>query len=207
VIHLYAFTDAGIELPLVEGIGGSPLSLCVTGDLAAVVSAVDDGFDRDAVLAHGQVVEALRTTADVVLPVRFGERFVGTAELDAAIAARAGALRARLDQVRGCAEFGVRMQPPQAEEAPRSGGGAYLRARLASARRAAAIADALHEPLAQCAREAVVTPGRDHAAAYLVRHDQRDRFERTLRDFMAAHPDVTVLCTGPWAPYSFAEAA
>ena len=28
-----------------------------------------------------------------------------------------------------------------------------------------------------------------------------------LQGFVDAHPDVTVLCTGPWAPYSFVSAA
>lgn len=208
MIHLYAFADAGVRLPAVGGVGGSPLGLHVEGDVAAVVSSAEGAVDRDAALAHGRVVEALRETAEAVLPVRFGERFATDGELAAAVAARADELRRRLDHVRGCVEFGVRMQPPEAEEPSRASGGAYLRARLASVHRAAAIVEQLHEPLVRCAREAVLTPGiGDHAAAYLVRHEQRDAFERTLGAFIAAHPEVTVLCTGPWAPYTFAEAA
>ena len=36
--------------------------------------------------------------------------------------------------------------------------------------------------------------------------EERAAFERALAGFVSAHPAATVLCTGPWAPYSFAEA-
>jgi putative intracellular protease/amidase len=52
----------------------------------------------------------------------------------------------------------------------------------------------------------VVAPGPHHAAAYLVRNEERPAFESALAGFVEAHPDVTVVCTGPWAPYTFAEA-
>ena len=32
------------------------------------------------------------------------------------------------------------------------------------------------------------------------------RFTDAVADFQARRPEVTVVCTGPWAPYSFAEA-
>jgi hypothetical protein len=177
--------------------------------VTAVISNVHDGPGREAVVAHGLVVEALREIADAVLPVRFGERLADRAALHAAITDRVGVLRERLASVRGCAEFGVRMQsPPEAAAAtPASDGAAYLRARLDARARASAVAAELHRPLVRCARAAVVSPGGDHAAAYLVSHERRSSFEHALAAFMAAHPDVTVLCTGPWAPYSFVEAA
>jgi putative intracellular protease/amidase len=79
-----------------------------------------------------------------------------------------------------------------------------MRARLASLEWADAIVAELHRPLTRFARAAVVTPGADHAAAYLVRNEDRSAFERALAGFVSAHPEVTVVCTGPWAPYSFA---
>ena len=63
MIHLYAFTFPGAGLPAVSGIGGAELDSCRIADVAAVVSEVGDddpGGEREAVLAHGLVVEALR---------------------------------------------------------------------------------------------------------------------------------------------------
>jgi hypothetical protein len=65
--------------------------------------------------------------------------------------------------------------------------------------------DALLSELSRRARASVV--GRDHAAAYLVPVEERPGFERAVANFTASHPDLTVVCTGPWAPYSFAEAS
>ena len=43
-------------------------------------------------------------------------------------------------------------------------------------------------------------------AAYLVPRARAGRFTDAVADFQARRPEVTVVCTGPWAPYSFAEA-
>jgi hypothetical protein len=68
------------------------------------------------------------------------------------------------------------------------------------------VAGELHEPLARWARASVASAGRDHAVAYLVGNGERAPFEAALAAFVNAHPEVTVVCTGPWAPYSFVEA-
>jgi Gas vesicle synthesis protein GvpL/GvpF len=211
VIHLYAFTPAGASLPDVAAIGGGALDACRVADIAAVVSEVgdvDSTTERDAVVAHGLVVEALRDVADAVLPVRFGARFADREQLTATVGDRVADLRERLAAVSGCVEFGVRMVDGDAEflETRAADGTAYMRGRLASVARKDAVATELHAPLARCARSSVVTPGAGHAAAYLVGAGERAAFERALADFVAAHPDVTLLCTGPWAPYSFTEA-
>lgn len=70
-----------------------------------------------------------------------------------------------------------------------------------------AVATELHEPLARCARASVVSDSAGYAAAYLVGEDERDDFEQALAEFVAAHPELTVVCTGPWAPYSFTGSA
>jgi hypothetical protein len=210
VIHLYAFSDVEAPLPSITGIDGGRLEACTFADVAAVVSVVEGaGAGRDAVVAHGWVVEGLRELTDAVLPVRFGERFVDGVTLRDAVVPRLAALRAGLARVRGCAEFGVRLlSVPTPEHASEiADGTSYMRARLSSVGQAEAVAAELHEPLARCARETVVRPGADHAAAYLVPDGERVAFERALAGFTSAHPGVTVVCTGPWAPYSFAEAA
>jgi hypothetical protein len=212
VIHLYAFVPAGTALPVAAGIGGGPLAALCVADVAAVVSTVapdiDPALDREAVVAHGLVVERLREVADAVLPVRFGERFGDRDELVGAVGDRIPALRESLVRVRGCAEFAVRMLTPDdpTGSAAATDGSTYMRQRLAALERAEAVAGELHEPLARWARASVATSGRDHAVAYLVGNGERAPFEAALAAFVDAHPDVTVVCTGPWAPYSFVEA-
>jgi len=209
LIHLYAFTSPGGQLPAIGGIGGAGLEACRVADVVAVVGALDEATNgREAVLAHGLVVEALREETDAVLPARFGERFTDRRQLVAAVGDRVATLREGLARVRGCAEFGVRMVTGHGtDRAPASNGSAYMRSRLASVVQAEAFAAELHEPLARCSRASAVSPGSDYAAAYLVRDDERSGFERALAGFVAAHPDLTVVCTGPWAPYSFVEPA
>ncbi len=208
MIHLYAFAPADAPLPALAGIGQGELEACTFADIAAVVSSLDaTELGRDAVIAHGRVVEALRETATAVLPVRFGERFVDRVALRDAVGERPATLRESLRRVRGCAEFGVRMvAADERKPAPAANGSEYMRARLTEFERAEAVAAELHGPLSRCARAAIVSPGADHAAAYLVRNEERAAFERALAGFTSAHPEITVVCTGPWAPYSFAEA-
>jgi hypothetical protein len=208
VIHLYAFTPPGARLPSTGGIGGAGLEACRVADVVAVVSVLEDATTgREAVLAHGLVVEALREETGAVLPARFGERFTDRSQLIAAVGDRVATLREGLARVRGCAEFGVRMVTGHdADGTPASDGSTYMRSRLASVAREEAFAAELHEPLARCSRASTVSAGSDYAAAYLVGDEERSGFERALAGFVAAHPDLTVVCTGPWAPYSFVEA-
>jgi hypothetical protein len=210
VIHLYALTNAGAPLPAVTGIGGGEITSVAFDDVAAVVGRLEGPcMEREDVVAHGLVVEAVREVADAVLPVRFAERFADRTALAAAVTSRVETMRERLGRVRGCVEFGVRMvaaSEPAKERPTAPDGSTYMRERLASLSRANAVAAELHRPLTHCARETVVTAGPDHTAAYLVPKEGQAAFERALADFISAHPDATVLCTGPWAPYSFVEA-
>ncbi len=204
---MYAFTDAGTPLPVVAGIGGGGVAAVPVEDVGAVVGRLaTPGMDREDVVAHGLVVEALREVVDAVLPARFGERFADEGALADAVTPGLGTLRAGLARVRGCVEFGVRMvaEPETTRDHPAHDGSTYMRERLAELEHASAVAAELHRPLTRCARASVVTPGGDHSAAYLVRSDEQKAFERALAGFMSAHPSATVLCTGPWAPYSFA---
>ena len=202
MIHVYAFTSAGVFVDGINGVGCLPVEACAIEDVAAIVSAAHgSGFEAttDALLAHGRVVEALRDRSDAVLPVRFGERITRHA-LMTAVAEQLPVWQARLEAVRGCVEFGVRMLAPPVVVVATSGTD-YMRHRQAALEQT----DALLAELARQARASVLA--RDHAAAYLVPVEQRPAFERAVADFTAAHPDLTLVCTGPWAPYSFAEAS
>lgn len=186
MIHLYAFVRGVTELP--AGLEARPF-----GSVAAVT-----GDDEPDPLRHGLVVEGLLDRAEAILPVRFGERFATEDDLSAAIAPRLEALEGQLDHVAGCVEVGVRVVPRR-EPADGDDGAGYMRARL----REQLAAEEVHRALAAQARDSVQT-SRD--AGYLVFRDEVAAFSRAVERLLESHPALDVLCTGPWAPYSFAAA-
>jgi hypothetical protein len=186
MIHLYAFVRG---LKQVEpGLEARPF-----GGLGAVTGAAQPDP-----LQHGLVVERLLDHADAVLPVRFGERFETEDDLAAAIAPRLEALERQLDHVAGCVEVGVRIVPRR-QAAHTDDGAAYMRARL----REQLSTDELHQALAAEARDCVQT-NRD--VGYLVARTDVGAFSLAVEQLLESHPGLDVLCTGPWAPYSFAAA-
>lgn len=210
MIHLYAFVPPRTPLPPVERAQGVALRVCTVETLAAVVADEPDvtGVTREDAIAHGLVVEAVRELADAIVPVRFGERFRDEDALRAAVAGRAAELHAALERVRGCSEFGVRVVVAADTDVDAAADGTtYLRSRLAARKRADALTTALHEPLARHARARSAAEGDASSASYLVERRRQASFERALARAAAAHPEATVVCTGPWAPYSFAGGA
>ncbi len=94
-------------------------------------------------------------------------------------------------------------------------GRAYMQARLederrrrATAERAERLATELHDALAPLARDSTrrVLPSADVllSSAYLVPRGDADAFAARARELSASHPDLRLLCTGPWPPYHFA---
>ena len=186
MIHLYAFVQELRELE--AGLEARPF-----GSVIAVV-----GREEPDPLRHGLVVEGLLDRADAVLPVRFGERFADGDELAAAVGPRLEALERQLGHVAGCVEVGVRIVP-RPRSAPQADGAGYMRARLLEQ----VAADELHRELASRARDSVRTT---HDAGYLVARADVGGFSRAVEELLESNPAVDVLCTGPWAPYSFASA-
>ncbi len=186
MIHLYAFVQGLRELE--PGLRARPF-----GQVVAVT-----GGEEPEPLRHGLVVERLLERADAVLPVRFGERFASEDELADAVAPRLEALERQLEHVAGCVEVGVRVVPRREPAAGEDGAG-YMQARL----REQNAADEVHRALAARARDSVRT-SRD--AGYLVARAEVDGFSLALERLLESHPALDVLCTGPWAPYSFGAA-
>jgi hypothetical protein len=213
MIHVYAFTVATAAVPDVTGIDGAVPRAVGIGDVAAVVGDVDAGSDsHERVLAHGMVVEALARACDAVLPVRFGERFPSDAALVEAVRDRAAALRRRLDLVRGHVELGVTARvamPAQAVTA--TSGAEYMRRHAEAAAAETSMLAPLERELRALSSDAAARqahPGDGvHRHAFLVPRERLAEFRACVDRFAAAHPDVDVLCTGPWPPYSFAGAA
>jgi hypothetical protein len=102
------------------------------------------------------------------------------------------------------------------QSAPASRGRAYLMTRLAEEQRArverqqagAQVAE-IHVPLARLAvnsvQQMLVTPRLLLTAAYLVERDQVEVFRQAVAALSDAHPDLSLLCTGPWPPYNFVD--
>jgi hypothetical protein len=74
-----------------------------------------------------------------------------------------------------------------------------MRARL----REQLAAEEVHRALAARARDSVRT-SRD--AGYLVARTEVAGFSQAAEALLESQPMLDVLCTGPWAPYSFAAA-
>jgi FAD/FMN-containing dehydrogenase len=186
VIHVYGIVDELQELPPVPGVDGAPLERRRVDGLELVVSdSADTEVTQAAVLRHAEVVEGLMSRSRAVLPAQFGRPFGDEAELEAAIRPKTQELERGLDRVRGCVEFGLRV----AGESPDATSGTeYMRARLDQQRAV--------EPLEHVSRAV-------SANAYLVPADKIDEFQEAVRRLQAEHAELTIVCTGPWPPYSF----
>jgi hypothetical protein len=217
VIELYAITDhPGPPLPDV-----APLRAVPIDGLAGVCTPASEAeVSPEALWRHEEVVEALMADRDL-LPVRFGTRLDDEAAVARALEERRDELAAALDRVRGAVELSVRAAAPDAPALsgpalPEAAGGApepargaeYLRERARAGAGQERTAKILHEPLSVLARasvEGTPRPPELFRAAYLVEHDVVERFAATVTRLESANPGLSLLCTGPWPPYSFAE--
>jgi hypothetical protein len=208
VLYVYAFVAAPASVPPGPGLGGAPLGSQRAGGLEAVVSEHDAPVEvsEAAVVDHARVVEAVAAANAGVLPVRFGGMHADEAALREAMAGRTE-LGEALDRVRGCVELGLRVMGEGTAPADASSGGAYMRARLEQRHELERLADELHAPLAAVARESTVSTGTTPrlllSAAYLVPREHVDGFRTTLASLQSRHPELGIVCTGPWPPYSF----
>ena len=180
MIELLAITDDPAPLR-------PPLRLVPAGAVGVVVApASEEEADAEALWQRETLLEELMRER-ALLPVRYGTRVEDDAAAAAAVEPRAGELAAALERVRGAVEVSVRAvaagDPGEGES------------------------DAVHERLSAAAREHARHAGPELLrAAYLVDHAQVDGFVAAVRALQDEHPQLSILCTGPWPPYSFAEA-
>jgi hypothetical protein len=84
-----------------------------------------------------------------------------------------------------------------------------MRMRLGPLRLRNALEESLHAPLERRAKAARVAPFANAPlmleASYLVSAGAVDDFAGEAVELASAWPRLSVTCTGPWAPYSFAE--
>jgi hypothetical protein len=211
VLYLYAIADAGGALPSRAGIDERPLVPVVERTLVAVCSAHEQPrleASRDAVRRHAAVVEALAERG-AVLPARFGTAFADEEGVRRQLRERGAELGEALERVRGRVELGVRvLGDGDRASASAAGGRTYLLARLDEERRASALADELHGALSAGAVAASVrvtpAPRLLLSGAYLVERGRVDAFRSLVEALALERPELEILCTGPWPPYSFA---
>jgi len=208
VIELYAITDnPGPPLPDLAA-----LELVPVDGLAAVCAPAGEAdVSADALWHHEEVVEALMADRDL-LPVRYGTRLEDEHAVTRAVEERRDELAAALDRVRGAIEVSVRVLPSgdagRAAVPDAAGGAEYLRQRADEQASQAGTVRAVSEPLAALARASTTSNPRPPEllrAAYLIERDAVEPFTAEVARLQRAHAELSILCTGPWPPYSFTE--
>ena len=197
MIALVAVTDAAAPPP------PAPLRAVRAGALSALcLPATPEPVTLDLLERRETLIDSLMEDRDL-LPVRFGADLPDEQAAAQVLIDRQEELRAALDRVRGAVELSVRVQPAEPGDEPSgsaASGREYLSARIASSQ----IAERIHGRLAGHARAATRRPGPDlMRAAYLVDRDGVADFLAEFRRVQESHPDLALLCTGPWAPFSF----
>lgn len=210
-LHVYAVGRRGErDLEGIRGIDEATVEAVAVDDLDAFVSrhaGGPPGFAPEAFVRHDAVCSALMDGGPVA-PVRFGAVFSDVAPLRASIAERREALREALGRVEGCVELGVRVfRLSAATLEPAPTGAAYLRSRLDERRADESAASTVDEHLRALSKDrrarALTAPGVAAGLSYLVPRANVEPFRTAVAALDDARPELELVCTGPWPPYSF----
>jgi len=213
VIHLYGLVQGLDDLPDLRGVDGAALERRRIAGLDVVVSRSTRELGEvthDAILVHANVVEELMSRSRAVLPAQFGRAFTSEEQLTEAVQTKATALERGLTRVRGCVELGLRVleRGSRTDESTGLSGSDYMRTRLAEATERDRFSQELHGPLAALSRTSTRFGGASGdllQAVYLVPEEQIEAFREHMNRIEGAHPELTMVCTGPWPPYTFAD--
>jgi hypothetical protein len=234
MIYVYAIVDwSEAPLPRQLGLQDAELAKVIWRDVAAVVSPFNGTVTRAAneLWRHEEVVESLMGDR-AVLPARFGTLLRSHQHVSDMLCQSYNGLAEDIERVRGYVEIGMRFlttaeDDTAAEPAPSVSAGlaqtamgpgsAYLWSRLAKERdlqrrrhaklsliREAFDALATHAHASRLEDAQEDRPGT--SAAFLVPRDRLLSFRAIATDVANAHPQLAMLCTGPWPPYSFVNA-
>jgi hypothetical protein len=222
-LYVYCLVEHIEKLPKsLHGIGGALVRPLEIGDFSFLVSDFPDRVvpvTRENALAHAAVIQSvLKETTP--LPFRFGT-LVNEQQLENYVGARSEALRAKLEQVRGCVEMNVKIisdrewtEEPQASGTHEKPGTAFLAEKRreilggeARAAEAKQVAEWLEGQLAAVAKQTQfqTTPTEKLivTAAHLVERERLDEFRVRVTEARHQRPDLHFLLSGPWAAYSF----
>jgi hypothetical protein len=225
LIYLYAVIDKpSIPALATSGLDGAVVKTLPYRGIGAVVSTLTtaEPSPTEANLwQHEAVLEELMSDHSV-LPARFGEVFANATAVRAALKTRYVGFTTDLERVRGCVELGLRVlwddvpaSMPDCKPAASSDSGRdYMMSRLEDERefqlrrqQAEAFAANIHAPLARLADDStcrlLVAPSPYLTAAYLVKREDVAAFRQGVRSLGSTYPELRLLCTGPWPPFSF----
>ena len=224
--YLYCLLSdtSGVSAPTLRGLDGTPVRVVDAGPVVAWVSDLDEAavsVSVERVRAHDAVVRAV-LEMHTPLPARFGQTFPDDAALGTAVERRREALLQAVARVWGTVEMTVRalLDPsPAAGGNPLTGESgreylAWLRERQRAEREARAQADFLHKRISDAVlgtvrEEARAAPARSSACSLSVSHlvprDAVTAYRLTIRALIESDPQLRLMVSGPWAPYSFAE--
>jgi Gas vesicle synthesis protein GvpL/GvpF len=228
----YVYAILAREPPLppgLRGFGGAAVSTVPWRALAAATSPLERGAPRptpENVWRHEAVVEVLRSQGPA-LPVRFGTVLADASAVAHALAERYDVLVADLARLGDKVELGLNVLwdppiTPGEEQLPSSGaameahgpGLRYLQARLAAHRREVAVRERARSLARELDRELGIhalerrctllpTPRLVVRAAYLLDPRRVPAFQDAFAELRQTHPDLRLLISGPWPPYSF----
>lgn len=202
-----AQVDAG-SLP--PGLAGGRLRLQTMHGLTAVLETVPAAptHSADELRGYDRVVRHLAAAWPAVLPFRFGQVVASEHALEVELTRRAAELGRRLERVRDCLQWTVRVYGPQpeAEEVGDAGPGTrHLEARR-SILHAPAVR-AMRARFVEGAREEIVAPGRSPLLAslyYLVRDADHSAWNQIVAETKRRCAELRCAVSGPWPPYAFA---
>lgn len=210
------------------GIDGAPVRAIDLSGLGAWVSDMGAATvvpSPERAREHDRVVRAA-LESQTPLPARFGQVLAGEDALRAALSERRDVLEAALEKVEGAVEMTVRMlvpvpksEPLEKAEVGRQGaesGRGYLE-RIAALQReernvlatAGIIRDRVNSAVGDLVRAqsfAGAVAGSSLATlSHLVPRERIDAYRRALQRLREEDPALTIMVSGPWAPYSFTE--
>lgn len=212
-VLLYAIADADHPVPPgLRGLDDQPVRGVSGGGLVAVLGECPTPLpeDPEALLSYEHTVEQLMDQ-ETVLPARYGTVLTADAAVTELLDRRSDRLAATLRRVRGAVELGVRAEwpadPSPSHPSGEHAGSDYLRGRLELRRRSRELTAQIDAAVGELARERTerTPPGRDNqvSLAYLVPRGRVEEFLDRCRELAETVTGATVVCTGPWPPYSF----
>ena len=217
-LYVYGIAPAGrLELEGVRGLDDVPVEGVVVDHLEAVVTrhppATRFEPTEEALVRHDAVCTVVMRLASVA-PARFGTAFHDEESLQGQLASRAGELTQVLERLEGRVELGVRVITSATGRRPETSEGsgtAFLERRLAERNATVALATAVDDRLARLAvartSRVLETPSVPLSACYLVGRESVEEFRAAVAALDGEHEDLTLVCTGPWPPYSFVDDA
>lgn len=182
------------------------LQRVVAGDVAVLYEECDQApsRERDAVLAHGARI--LELAADgPVLPMRYGTAVADVSDLAAVVEDNAPTWQRRLDALHGQVELLVHVQVDgEAQRSDGETGRSYLRRRSAVLGARDRAVQAVGTILGAWPHQLRPLPDGKRVAV-LVGREVTAPARAALEAWAADQPDIGIVVTGPWPPFSFSE--